>query len=296
MKRLKKRGRPEEERRVSHAGRKGLCLLLLTVLVLGAAAGLWAYEQRPRYIQYRDIQLEVLRDVPARSYDMEAFQTDTQGWIHYEKDGVAAIPGIDVSYYQQDIDWNAVAEAGMKFAMIRVGYRGYSQGNLRLDDRFEVNLQGALEAGLKVGVYFFSQAVTAEEAREEARFLLSAIAGREVSYPVVFDWEPILGQENVRTRQIEGAALTELAQAFCQEVEAAGYQGMVYFNQEQGYLQYDLSQLKEYGFWLAQYNSTPDFYYQVDLWQYSHTGTVPGIQGAVDLNLAFQPLDRQGES
>ena len=185
------------------------------------------------------------------------------------------------------IDWQAVADSGVEFAMIRVGYRGYSQGALQMDERFRENMDGALAAGLDVGVYFFSQATSVLEAEEEADFVLSAIRGYPIKYPVAFDWEFIDGAE-ARTNGMDGDTVTQCATAFCDLISVAGYTPMVYFNQELGYLFYQLDQLDASQFWLAEYDTKPDFFYDFEMWQYTHTGAVPGIQGNVDLNLAFR--------
>ena len=141
-------------------------------------------------------------------------------------------------------------------------------------------------------MYFFSQATTVREAEEEADYVLEAIRNYPVTYPVVFDWEFIDGQQ-ARTDEIEGERMTECAKTFCELVRAGGYTPMVYFNQEQGYLYYQLDQLDEFSFWLAEYDEKPDFFYHFAMWQYTHTGTVPGIPGNVDLNLAFQDLSKK---
>ena len=163
--------------------------------------------------------------------------------------------------------------------MIRAGYRGYTQGGLNVDACFEANLQGAQEAGIELGVYFFSQALTPEEAQEEARFVLETLGDCSLDYPVVFDWEFITHDSEARTHEMDGETLTQCAAAFCQVIEEGGYTPAVYFNRDMGYLYYDLSQLDQYPFWLADYDSVPDFYYRFHLWQYSHTGTVAGILG-----------------
>lgn len=137
-----------------------------------------------------------------------------------------------------------------------------------------------------MGVYFFSQAVTPEEAEEEADYVLDILDGQELAFPVAFDWETIAGDE-ARTDGLDGETMTRCAAAFCKRIEDAGYRPAVYFNQTQGYLRYDLRELTDYELWLAEYDSAPDFYYHFDLWQYSHTGRVDGIQGDVDLDLAF---------
>ena len=134
-------------------------------------------------------------------------------------------------------------------------------------------------------VYFFSQAITPEEAEAEAAYILNAIDGYTVTYPIAFDWEPIAPGSNARTEGLDRETLTRCAAAFCRKVEEAGYRPAVYFNQTLGYLRYDLRELTDYDLWLAEYDSKPDFYYHFDLWQYSHTGQVAGIEGNVDLDL-----------
>ena len=180
--------------------------------------------------------------------------------------------------------------------MIRVGYRGYSTGNLNPDPYFEANIQGALDAGLQVGIYFFSQAMNKEEAMAEAVQVLEWIRDYDVTYPVVFDWEEITGAE-ARTDTVSAETVTECAKAFCGVIQSAGYIPMVYFNRTQGYEIMDLAQLTDYDFWLARYTEVPDFEYHFEMWQYSSTGTVPGIEGNVDLNLCFvdYPMEQMEE-
>ncbi len=224
--------------------------------------------------------------IPVNPYDQSAFHLDGKHRVTYERDGRRAKTGIDVSSHQQEVDWQAVAADGIDFAMLRLGRRGYTEGGLFPDETFEKNLQGALDAGLEVGVYFFSQAVSAQEAEEEAAYVLEALDGRTLAFPVAFDWESIPG-EAARTDSLDGEEMTRCAVAFCKRIADGGYRPAVYFNQTQGYLRYDLRELSEYELWLAEDGDTPDFYYHFDLWQYSQSGQVDGIQGSVDLNLAF---------
>ena len=269
----------------------GIAKVLFSVLVLLAACagGYWFWQsQQPDTFYYRNMEMAALDGVDRNTYIPQAFVMNENGWISYPD----ALQGVDVSVYQGEIDWQAVADAGVDFAIIRVGYRGYSQGAIQPDTNFQKNMEGALKAGLDVGVYFFSQATTVREAEEEADYVLEAIRNYPVTYPVVFDWEFIDGQ-TARTDEMEGEHMTECAKTFCELVQAAGYTPMVYFNQEQGYLYYQLDQLDEFPFWLAEYDEKPDFFYDFDIWQYTHTGTVPGIQGNVDLNLAFRDLSKK---
>lgn len=270
------------------AGKAALVLSLLALAVSGAVLYLLLFgEKEPEYLTYREQQLLVLEGVDRNQYDPERFSVDSQGWLQYQSGGRRGVQGIDVSFYQGEIDWQAVADSGVEFAMIRVGYRGYSQGALQMDERFRENMDGALAAGLDVGVYFFSQATSVLEAEEEADFVPSAIRGYPIKYPVAFDWEFIDGAE-ARTNGMDGDTVTQCATAFCDLISVAGYTPMVYFNQELGYLFYQLDQLDASQFWLAEYDTKPDFFYDFEMWQYTHTGAVPGIQGNVDLNLAFR--------
>lgn len=191
--------------------------------------------------------------------------------------------GIDVSEHQPVVDWEQVRAAGVEFVMIRAGYRGYTEGDLFQDSCFESHLAGAKAAGLDVGVYFFSQAITVEEAEEEAKFVLSILGREKLEMGVVFDWEYV--SANVRTGAVDGRTVTNCALAFCKIVEKKGYDPIVYFNQDQADNVYLLEELTNYNFWLAMYSDEMIFPYRVDMWQYTEEGTVPGIDGNVDVNL-----------
>lgn len=213
-------------------------------------------------------------------YDSEAFYYDGE-FLRYADD---CLVGIDVSVHQGLIDWQAVAESGVEFAIIRAGYRGSTVGDLYEDEQFQYNLENAKAAGLQVGVYFFSQALTVEEAVEEAEYVCKLLEGEILDLPIYFDWEFIGG----RVENVYDVDLTACALAFCEKVEKLGYSAGVYFNQEFGYRYFDLAQLQDYHLWLAEYNETPSFRYHFDCLQYSASGTVPGIETAVDLDLLFQ--------
>lgn len=193
--------------------------------------------------------------------------------------------GIDVSSHQEEIDWQAVADAEIHFVMLRVGYRGYEQGIIFEDPLAQENYLGAKAAGLQVGAYFFSQALSAREALEEADFLLDAIRDWELDLPVVYDWEYI--DQDARTAGMDARAVTDCTLAFCQAVEQAGYQPMVYFNRHQARELLHLEALTQYPFWLAMYSDRMTYPYKIHMWQYTCEGSVPGIQGNVDINLYF---------
>lgn len=210
--------------------------------------------------------------------------------VSYTGSAYTAQQGIDVSYYQGEIDWPAVKADGIDFAIIRAGYRGYTDGNISMDAAFPQNAQGALDAGLEIGLYIFSQATTAEEAVEEADWLLQAAARYDVTLPLVFDWENI-GDDDARTDHILGSRMTECARAFCDEILAAGYTPGVYFNRWQGCYDYDLGQLQDCALWLTADDEAGDWYYAHSLWQYTYTGSVAGIAGDVDRDLRYLPAE-----
>ena len=199
-----------------------------------------------------------------------------------------AVTGIDVSVHQGAIDWTAVAADGIEFAMIRVGYRGSDDGLIAADVNARTNLEGALAAGLDVGVYFFSQALTPEEARQEAEFILDFIAGYNITMPVVFDWEHVEDPEARTANMFDRENLTDCALAFLEPVKAAGYRPMIYFNSYQADQLLDLWLLRRSEFWFALYDGHMDFPWQIAMWQYTDCGKVDGIKGKVDLNLYFQ--------
>ncbi len=195
--------------------------------------------------------------------------------------------GIDVSSHQQVIDWPLVASDGIAFAMVRLGYRGWGNGEILADELAQVNLQGAVDAGLQVGAYFYSQAISVEEAQEEAQFVLDQLSGRELQMPVVLDWE--IFSETGRTANVDSQTLSDCILAFCDAIEAGGYQPMIYFNLDISTRLLDLVDLQQrgYPFWLAMYTDSMTYPYRVDMWQYSESGKVKGIEKPVDLNLYF---------
>ena len=194
------------------------------------------------------------------------------------------VPGIDVSAHQGQIDWQAVADSGVEFAMIRLGYRGYETGQLHVDEYARRNLEGARAAGLKVGAYFFSQALNEQEALEEAALALVVLDGFSLDLPLTYDWEYVA--EDKRTGDMDGDTLLACVHAFCGAV-SADYEPMVYFNQELSRTLLDLEQVGEYPFWFAKYSGELDVDFPVRIWQYSDSGTVPGIEGPVDLDWYF---------
>ncbi len=193
------------------------------------------------------------------------------------------IMGIDVSKHNGVIDWNAVKNSGVSYVIIRCGYRGSSLGGLIVDPMFHSNIKGATDAGLKVGVYFFTQAVDRVEAVEEASMVLELIKNYRISYPVFLDVEASGGRADGISRETR----TEVCKAFCQTIQNAGYTVGVYANKTWLTEKFDPGQLGAYKIWLAQYASAPTYNGRYEMWQYKSTGRVSGISGDVDLNLSY---------
>lgn len=233
----------------------------------------------------------VLTGLKPHSYDRKAFRLNSQGRMEYIKDGqISSYFGIDVSSHQGDINWNAARADGVEFAILRIGVRGYGEeGNIKVDDKFLQNYDGAHGAGVDLGVYFYSQAISVDEAVEEAKFVLEQLEGRELEYPVVFDWEPVdtaSAETTPRTADIMPNTLTLAAVAFCETIKDAGYEAMIYTNKKMAYIKYDMRRLADYPVWIASYSDEMTYYYDFDIWQYGY-GKVDGIDGDVDLDIGM---------
>lgn len=267
-----------------------LALITLAVLMLLAGRYRALTQNPPRQTTQTTAQQTTLPPPPANVFDPEDFGYGEDGYLAcltgpYER-------GVDVSSYQGQVDWQAVKDAGFTFAIIRVAGRGYgSTGNIYDDTLAQQNYEGAKAAGLKVGAYFFSQAITAEEAVEEAEYLLEKVADWELEMPVVYDWEYI--SETARTANVSTRTLTDCTLAFCRRIAEAGMAPMVYFNTEQSMARFHIEEITDYPFWLAMYSDWMTYPYKIQMWQYTNQGTVPGIEGNVDINLHFDYEETQ---
>ena len=286
-----------------------VCLLLLAISAAGgqqmaekkeqdSATGIRIEEKDGKeYFIFQDVKensyrAELLENVPKNIYDFSCLSTDEDtGLKKYndEKNGITSKMGIDVSEFQGgDIDWKQVKDSGIEFVIARVGYRAYGEsGELVKDAMFEQNIEGALEAGLEVGVYFFSQAITPGEAVEEAEFVLDLIRPYKITGPVVYDTEEIKG-DTARTDGNTRQEFTNYCKVFCDTVEHAGYDSMIYANMKWMAFTLDMEELTDYDFWYADYHELPQNPYDYTIWQYSETGAVPGINANVDLNIWFE--------
>lgn len=222
------------------------------------------------------------------AYQKEGFAVNEEKELEYrENDEVISRKGIDVSKYQSDINWRKVAGDGVEYAFIRLGIRGATEGKLVLDDKYEENMEGAIENGIETGVYFFTQALNEKEAIEEAEFVLENMQDYEVTYPVVLDVEEIT-TKNARTREMTKEERTKACIAFCERIRQAGYTPMIYGNLKTFMLMLDMEQLEEYEKWFAYYDTELYFPYEFSIWQYTAKGSIAGIKGDVDLNISMR--------
>ena len=289
-----------ETKRKTPAGRRispaYLLLPLAALLVLAAVAAQLRRpaeptpEPAPEYVEVNDgvnrVTITPAEGVATSRVRQEDFAV-SDGVVSYTGAACRARQGVDVSEHQGEIEWDRVAGDGVEFALLRIGYRGGTEGRLNTDARFEENYRLARAAGLDVGVYFFSQATGEEEALAEADCVLQALEGRKLDLPVFFDWE-VAEIEGARSAGVDGDTVSRCAEAFCRRIAAGGYRAGIYFNRQQGYYDYDLAALDDYAFWVSDPNDWTDFYYAVSLWQYSFTGRVEGISGQVDRDLLFE--------
>ncbi|MBQ6160450.1 MAG: lysozyme [Oscillospiraceae bacterium] len=223
--------------------------------------------------------------IPMNDRRLEDYSLDEKGRPAYPN----AVLGVDVSDHQGEIDWERVRADGVDFAILRIGYRGYTAGGLKLDESFARNYVDARNAGLRVGVYFYSQAVSEAEALEEAAWVVEMLDGVPLELPVFFDWEEV---SKGRTGGKANSSVGEYALAFCRTVTENGYEAGVYFNQRYGYSIMHLENLTDYPFWLAEYQDAQSFGYRVSFWQFTGQGRVEGIDTIVDMDLMYAPEEQ----
>ena len=209
------------------------------------------------------------------------------GKMKYYSDGKKiSYLGVDISRYQKEVDFEALKSDGIEFVMIRVGARGYKTGEIQLDEYFQENIKKASEAGLDIGVYFFSQAVTQEEAVEEAQLVLDNIKDYEILYPIAYDME-FIENDTARVETLTRDERTAVAAAFLNHINNAGYTPMLYGDTEWLVKRIDVAKFNASCIWLAEEADIPKYPYRYEMWQYTTQGQVRGIDGFVDLNISF---------
>lgn len=256
----------------------------------------------PEQLIYAETEGYVFKDInttlASNNFKAENFRiTEDDNMIptnveYYEDDKLVSYTGIDVSKHNGNIDWAKVKAAGIDFAMIRAANRGYgSEGKLLKDDFFDKNATGANENDIPIGVYVFSEAITVDEALEEADLVLSMIEPYDITYPVVIDIEEIAGDDG-RNESLTPAELTDIVLAFCNRIKEAGYTPMIYCNLKGFIGMLEFERLEGIDKWYAYYGNELYFPYTVSMWQYTAYGTVDGIKGQVDLNIGFKNYEK----
>lgn len=245
----------------------------------------------PEYIVYMDEGIykfsAINAELKKNKLSKENFKTADDGTMSYSDGNITSIKGIDVSKYQGNIDFAKVKATGVDYVMMRVAYRGYGDGKIVKDTKFDINAANATTNGLDMGVYFFSQATSKDEAVEEANYVLDAIKDYDVTYPIAIDIEEIANAEG-RQEKLSATELTDVIIAFCDTIKNAGYTPMIYSNIRYFAGKVEYERLEDYDKWFASYSSQLYFPYEISMWQYSNTGSVDGISGDVDLNISFK--------
>lgn len=224
--------------------------------------------------------------LPKHEFDFTKLVCQSDIMKYYEEGKQTSFVGTDISKYQDYVDFVKLKKAGVDFVMLRVGARGYGSGQLVLDEYFTDNIKRATDAGLDVGVYFFSQAVNEAEAVEEANMVLQNIKDYQITYPVAFDMEYI-ANDTSRIDNLSKTEKTTITKTFLDTIKNAGYIPMIYGNKEWLIKYVDMSKLTAYDVWLSQQQDIPDYPYKFSMWQYSNSGTLDGIAGYANLNISF---------
>lgn len=247
-------------------------------------------KDKVEYVAIDDISLLIKTEaeIDAEAEDSAEANTDGDDTEIRQTSGVSktGVLGIDVSKWQKEIDWDKVKNEGVDFAIIRCGYRGSVTGSLVEDPYFEQNIKGARAAGIKVGVYFFTQAVNEVEAVEEASMVISLVRDYELQYPVFIDTEGAGG--NGRADSLNVEERTAVCEAFCTTVKNAGLEAGVYASRNWYNNKLTTSTLESYAIWLAEYRSVPLYQGYYQMWQYTSKGKINGINGNVDLNVSYR--------
>ena len=224
--------------------------------------------------------------LPKHEYDFTKLVCQDGLMKYYEDGRQVSFEGVDVSKYQDYIDFPRLKKAGIDFVMIRLGARGYGTGQLLVDDYYTENMKRAGDAGLEIGVYFTSQAITEEEAVEEANLVIEHLKDYQISYPVAIDMGYV-ENDTARIEELSKADKTKVIRKFLDTIQAAGYLPMIRGDKEWFIKSIDLSKLTDYDMWLTQEKDIPDYPYKFTMWQYSTSTIVDGISGQANVNISF---------
>ena len=234
----------------------------------------------------KKVYYEELEDVPKNDYDFENDLLNENGMLTYKDTKREAIKGVDLSKYNGTVDFNVLKDKDIKFVMLWLGSRGYGTGSISLDEKFVEYAQNAQLSGLQIGAYFYSQAINEMEAIEEANYIVGAVSGFSVKYPIAIDIESVSGDE-ARTDKLTAKERTAVVKTFCDTVKGYGYKPIIYATRDMLIAGIDLTELADYDIWLADENVPTDYPYRFTMWQYNKKGKIDGISGDIDLNLCF---------
>ena len=226
-----------------------------------------------------------LGEVPEMNIYQKSKFKKKNGLMKYNDDIYTSKAGIDVSTYQKEIDFDKVKKSGIDFVMIRIGYRAVKSGKIHKDELFEEHYRGAKEAGLDIGVYFYSEAINSKEAKEEAKFVIRNLRGKDITYPVAFDMED--GREDDRHESLSNKERTVIADVFCYVIQNNGYEPIIYSYPNWIYKKIDYTKLTKYNMWLAHYTDFSNYPFHYLIWQYTDKGKVDGVKGKVDRDIMF---------
>lgn len=231
--------------------------------------------------------VDINENIAKNNYDFSKLTYQKPIMNYYENGKLVSKCGVDISANQGDVDFSKLKSAGCDFVMIKVGTRGYSSGNIVLDENYQDNIKAAKKAGLDIGVYFCSQAVSKAEAKEEADELLDAIADYKIKYPVAFVMENVDG-DMARIEALDMTERTQIAKAFMDRIEASGYTPMIYGDKEWLLTMVDMEELQDYEVWFAQDSSEPEYPYEFGMWQYDSDASIKGITGDAAMIISFK--------
>lgn len=235
---------------------------------------------------------EIIKDMPRNDYNLENNLINENGLLTYKDSKRESVKGVDLSKYNGTVDFTKLKEAGVGFAMLRLASRGYGSGKISLDEKFVEYAQNAQVAGIQIGAYFYSQAVNENEAVEEANYIVGAISGFNVKYPVAIDIERVSGDE-ARTDKLTNKERTSIVKMFCDTVKGYGYKPIIYASSEMLVGGLDLKELQDYDVWLADEKIPTEYPYRFGMWQYNTKGHIDGITGDIDLDISFIDYERK---
>lgn len=233
-------------------------------------------------------------DIPRNSYIPENFTIEDGFVAYYDENGnKISHVGVDLSYYNLSVDWDKLAASPVEFVMLRCGYRGYTEGGLVEDEKFREFATAANEHGIAMGVYFFTQAINEQEAISEAEYVIKLIENYDISYPVAIDTEYVSNEDaRTNTAELTKEELSNICIAFCERIKEEGYYPMIYASENWFRRKLDVGMLNEYDFWAPQYLDENDFLFDHTIWQYTESGSAPGVEGECDLNVSMVDYEK----